>query len=123
VRPDGGGGREVSVTVPREAFDLFLEVLGHMANGNAVTIVPVHAELTTRDVSAPTRGERGFYIIRRDQRRPGFSRSLAEVEDQIRRQLLSGVRTGRVAELVVRARREHKVEGLRDQPEPPVEPS
>jgi excisionase family DNA binding protein len=50
VRPDDGG-RELSVTVPREAFDLFLEVLGHMANGNAVTIVPVHAELTTQQAA------------------------------------------------------------------------
>jgi excisionase family DNA binding protein len=50
VRPDGEG-RAVSVTVPREAFDLFLDVLGQMANGNAVTIVPVHAELTTQEAA------------------------------------------------------------------------
>lgn len=50
VRPDDGG-REVSVIIPRDAFDLFLEVLGHMANGNAVTIVPVHAELTTQQAA------------------------------------------------------------------------
>ena len=46
VHADGASG--VSVTVPREAFELFLEVLAQMANGNAVTIVPVHAELTTQ---------------------------------------------------------------------------
>ena len=50
VRPDGEGPT-VSVTVPREAFELFLEVLGQMANGNAVTIVPVHAELTTQQAA------------------------------------------------------------------------
>jgi len=49
VKPDGGP--DVSVTVPREAFELFLEVLGQMANGNAVTIVPVHAELTTQEAA------------------------------------------------------------------------
>jgi excisionase family DNA binding protein len=50
VRTDGGG-RPVSVTVPRAAFDLFLEILGQMANGNAVTIVPVHVELTTQQAA------------------------------------------------------------------------
>jgi excisionase family DNA binding protein len=50
VRPEGEGGG-VSVTVPREAFELFLEVLAQMANGNAVTIVPVHAELTTQQAA------------------------------------------------------------------------
>ncbi len=50
VRP-GGEGSPVSVTVPREAFELFLEVLGQMANGNAVTIVPVHAELTSQQAA------------------------------------------------------------------------
>ena len=46
-----GMSEGVSVTVPREAFELFLEVLGQMANGNAVTIVPVHAELTTQQAA------------------------------------------------------------------------
>jgi excisionase family DNA binding protein len=50
VQPEGGD-EGVSVTVPREAFELFLEVLGQMANGNAVTIVPVHAELTTQQAA------------------------------------------------------------------------
>lgn len=42
---------DISVSVPREAFDLFLEILAQMANGNAVTIVPVHAELTTQQAA------------------------------------------------------------------------
>ena len=50
VRPEGAR-TEQSVTVPREAFALFLEILGQMANGNAVTIVPVHAELTTQQAA------------------------------------------------------------------------
>jgi excisionase family DNA binding protein len=50
VRPEGASS-EQSVMVPREAFALFLEILGQMANGNAVTIVPVHAELTTQQAA------------------------------------------------------------------------
>jgi excisionase family DNA binding protein len=50
VRATAGGAGE-AVTVPRDAFELFLEILGQMANGNAVTIVPVHAELTTQEAA------------------------------------------------------------------------
>lgn len=42
---------EVSVVVPAEAFEMFLVVLAQMANGNAVTVVPVHAELTTQEAA------------------------------------------------------------------------
>lgn len=46
-----GDGAEATVTVPRGAFQFFLEILGHMANGNTVTVVPVHAELTTQEAA------------------------------------------------------------------------
>lgn len=46
---EGGGNR--SVVVPRQAFELFLEVLGQLANGNGVTIIPVQAELTTQQAA------------------------------------------------------------------------
>lgn len=51
VRTEGKKAGAISIDVPREAFDLFLEILGQMSLGNAVTIVPVHAELTTQQAA------------------------------------------------------------------------
>jgi len=50
IRPEGSND-DVGVAIPKDAFELFLEILGQMANGNAVTIIPVHAELTTQQAA------------------------------------------------------------------------
>lgn len=39
------------LTVPREALELFARVLAHMAAGQAVSVVPAHAELTTQQAA------------------------------------------------------------------------
>jgi len=64
-----GAGRTVRVRaggedaiVPKEAFELLLEILGQMANGNAVTIVPVQAEFTTQKAADFLNVSRPFLI-------------------------------------------------------------
>ncbi|MBX3275272.1 MAG: helix-turn-helix domain-containing protein [Sandaracinaceae bacterium] len=44
-------GRPVDIVLPARVFDALLELLRHTAEGNAVTLVPVHAELTTQQAA------------------------------------------------------------------------
>lgn len=41
----------VRLVIPRGLHTMVLEMLGHIANGHAVTIVPIHAELTTQQAA------------------------------------------------------------------------
>lgn len=47
---DGGKGQD-TVKLPAAAAALLLRILEEMARGNAVTIIPVHAELTTQEAA------------------------------------------------------------------------
>jgi excisionase family DNA binding protein len=46
VRMDGA-----DLILPRQAIELLRNILAEMAQGNAVTILPVHAELTTQEAA------------------------------------------------------------------------
>ena len=52
----------VSVSMPQEALELFVEVLSQMANGNAVTVVPIHEELTTHQAAELLNVSRPYLI-------------------------------------------------------------
>lgn len=47
----GPEGRGETVTIPTPAFRLLLTILAEMASGNAVRLIPHHAELTTQEAA------------------------------------------------------------------------
>jgi excisionase family DNA binding protein len=51
-----------TLTVPRSVVDLVARVLAHMAQGQGVSIVPAHAELTTQQAAEILNVSRPFLI-------------------------------------------------------------
>src|SRR5437899_725248 len=51
VFSDSGKPKEEPLTIPAPALRLFLDILTEMAEGNAVTLIPVHAELTSQQAA------------------------------------------------------------------------
>ena len=61
------GGQHASVPIPAAVLELLQGILVQMAQGNAVTLVPVHAELTTQQAADLLNVSRPFLIERLEQ--------------------------------------------------------
>ena len=44
-------GSEQTLEIPKSAYQLLIDILSQMAQGNAVTLIPIHAELTTQEAA------------------------------------------------------------------------
>ncbi len=57
-----GDKREAKITFPFSAIKLLHQILTQMAEGNAVTLIPIHAELTTQEAANLLNVSRPFLI-------------------------------------------------------------
>lgn len=70
-RADGTG---LPLALPQEALTLLVRILAHMANGDAITLVPIQAEITTQQAADLLNVSRPFLIGLLDEEKIPYRR-------------------------------------------------
>ncbi|GAC1465879.1 MAG: helix-turn-helix domain-containing protein [Chamaesiphon sp.] len=101
-------GIEQTVEIPAAAFHMLVDILSQMAQGNAVTLIPIHAELTTQEAADILNISRPFLVKLIESgelpcRRVGRHRRIRYEDLTIYKQLLDGQRMQALDELAAQA--------------------
>lgn len=68
------GNRAETIELPRAVVGLLMRILTEMAEGNAITLMPIHAELTTQQAASILGVSRPFLIKQMKEKKIPFRR-------------------------------------------------
>ncbi len=67
-----GTGKGQTIRLPASVFSLLMKILAEMSQGNAVTLMPIHAQLTTQQAAELLGVSRPFLIKELEEKRIPF---------------------------------------------------
>jgi excisionase family DNA binding protein len=71
---DNPDAEPTRITVPSFVLRFFIDILAQVANGNAITVAPIHAELTTQQAADLLNVSRPYLIKLLEERKIPFRR-------------------------------------------------